>query len=162
MKTRREQSKEEIMVIKLFASNYAKDLLCTTIIEHYHKMLYGILNILHSYYVIYMNKQLVFGVIAVVFATALISSLVVDQASADRNKAKRGNGLSGNGQGNGQSIAQSCEQSQSSSIVTAGSGSSSLERDSILPIPISGSGVTGSGINGAQCTNTNNGGNAAS
>ena len=144
MKTRREQSKEEIMVIKLFASNYAKDLLCTTIIEHYHKMLYDILNIRHSYYVIYMNKQLVFGVIAVVFATALISSLVVDQASAR------------------QSISQSCAHDQSSSIVTAGSGSSSLERDSILPIPISGSGVTGSGTNGAQCTNTNNGGNAAS
>jgi len=146
MKTRREQSKEEIMVIKLFASNYAKDLLCTTIIEHYHKMLYDILNIRHSYYVIYMNKQLVFGVIAVVFATALISSLVVDQANADRNKAKRGNGLSGNGQGNGQSIAQSCEQSQSSSIVTAGADSR----------------VTDSGNNAAQCTNTNNGGNAAS
>ena len=46
-------------------------------------MLYGILNIPHSYYVIYMNKQLVFGVIAVVFATALIASLVVDQASAN-------------------------------------------------------------------------------
>ena len=29
-----------------------------------------------------MNKQLVFGVIAVVFATALIASLVVDQANA--------------------------------------------------------------------------------
>ena len=142
MKTRREQSKEEIMVIKLFASNYAKDLLCTTIIEHYHKMLYDILNIPHSYYAIYMNKQLVFGVIAVVFATALIASLVVDQANADRNKAKRGNGLSGNGQ----SIAQSCEQSQSSSIVTAGADSR----------------VTDSGNNAAQCTNTNNGGNAAS
>ena len=48
-------------------------------------MLYGILNIPHSYYVIYMNKQLVFGVIAVVFATAMIASLVVDQASANRN-----------------------------------------------------------------------------
>ena len=33
-----------------------------------------------------MNKQLVFGVIAVVFATALIASLVVDQASANRNR----------------------------------------------------------------------------
>ena len=29
-----------------------------------------------------MNKQLVFGAIAVVFATALIASLVVDQANA--------------------------------------------------------------------------------
>ena len=32
-----------------------------------------------------MNKQLVFGVIAVVFATALIASLVVDQANAQRS-----------------------------------------------------------------------------
>ena len=32
-----------------------------------------------------MNKQLVFGVIAVVFATALISSLVAGQASAQKN-----------------------------------------------------------------------------
>src|SRR4051794_33429263 len=101
------------MVIKLFASNYERDLLCITIIEHYHKILYDILNIPHSYYVIYMNKQLVFGVIAVVFATALISSLVVDQASANLNKSPRNN----NGQSNsGQSIAQNCEQSQSSSL----------------------------------------------
>src|SRR6478735_10837795 len=115
MKTRREQSKEEIMVIKLFASNYAKDLLCTTIIEHYHKMLYGILNIPHSYYVIYMNKQLVFGVIAVVFATAMIASLVVDQASANRNMQTS----SFQNQG-GQSISQACTQDQSSSTTTAG------------------------------------------
>ena len=132
MKTRREQSKEEIMVIKLFASNYAKDLLCTTIIEHYHKMFYGILNIRHSYYAIYMNKQLVFGVIAVVFATALIASLVVDQANAQRS--------------NRQSITEFCSQDQSSTLTTAGQNS----------------GVTGSGNNGADCTNTNNGGNAAS
>src|SRR6476646_11856342 len=98
MKTRREQSKEEIMVIKLFASNYAKDLLCTTIIEHYHKMLYDILNIRHSYYVIYMNKQLVFGVIAVVFATALISSLVVDQANAFSRNNQRSSFQSNSGQ----------------------------------------------------------------
>ena len=88
MKAKREQGKEEIMVIKLFASNYARNLACTTIIEHYHKMLYGILNIPHSYYIIYMNKQLVFGVIAVVFATALISSLVVDNASASTKKKR--------------------------------------------------------------------------
>src|SRR5690242_14548091 len=114
MKTRREQSKEEIMVIKLFASNYAKDLLCTTIIEHYHKMLYDILNIPHSYYVIYMNKQLVFGVIAVVFATALIASLVVDQANAFRRKNKRSSFKSNIGLGgSGQRIAQSCKKSKS-------------------------------------------------
>ena len=59
-------------------------------------MLYGILNIPHSYYVIYMNKQLVFGVIAVVFATAFIASLVVDQASAQKR------------------ILQACDQDQSS------------------------------------------------
>src|SRR4051794_28958556 len=121
-------------------------------------MLYGILNIPHSYYVIYMNKQLVFGVIAVVFATALISSLVVDQASANLNKSPRnnngqsnsghggsGHGGSGHG-GSGQSIAQSCVQDQSSSVLTAGSASP----------------VTNSGNNAATCTNTNNGGNAAS
>ena len=36
-----------------------------------------------------MNKQLVFGVIAVVFATALIASLVVDQASARQSISQR-------------------------------------------------------------------------
>jgi hypothetical protein len=105
-------------------------------------MLYGILNIPHSYYVIYMNKQLVFGVIAVVFATALIASLVVDQANANLARDPRGNGQN-NG---GQSISEFCSQDQSSSLTTAGQNS----------------GVTGSGTNGAQCTNTNNGGNAAS
>ena len=95
-------------------------------------MLYGILNILHSYYVIYMNKQLVFGVIAVVFATALIASLVVDQANAQR--------------GNRQSITEFCSQDQSSSLTTAGGTSP----------------VSNSGTNMARCDNTNNGGNAAS
>src|SRR3954447_22307358 len=146
MKAKREQSKEEMMVIKLFASNYVRDLLCTTIIEHYHKMLYGILNILHSYYVIYMNKQLVFGVIAVVFATALISSLVVDQANANRNRQWVGQQNNGGQNSNGQTITQSCAQDQSSSVLTAGAGSR----------------VTGSGNNAALCANTNNGGNAAS
>jgi hypothetical protein len=116
-------------------------------------MLYGILNIPHSYYVIYMNKQLVFGVIAVVFATALISSLVVDQASASWNKnnqkssshSNRGHDGSGQG-GSGQIIAQSCTQDQSSSVLTAGANSP----------------VSNSGNNEAVCTNTNNGGNAAS
>src|SRR6476661_3036314 len=106
-----------MMVIKLFASNYTRNLACTTIIEHYHKMLYGILNIPHSYYVIYMNKQLVFGVIAVVFATALIASLVVDQANANLARDPQ----RGNGQNNGgQSISEFCSQDQSSSITTAG------------------------------------------
>src|SRR3954466_10607980 len=114
------------MVIKLFASNYAR-LLCTTIIEHYHKMLYDILNIPHSYYVIYMNKQLVFGVIAVVFATALISSLVIDQASASRNRQWVQN-HSGQG-GSGQSISQSCVQDQSSSVLTAGANSGVTNSD---------------------------------
>src|SRR6476646_1996926 len=134
-----------MMVIKLFASNYARNLACTTIIEHYHKMLYGILNIPHSYYVIYMNKQLVFGVIAVVFATALISSLVVDQANANRNR-QTSSFQNHSGQSSGQSISQACTQDQSSSTTTAGAGS----------------GVTNSGNNIAQCANTNNGGNAAS
>ena len=79
-----------------------------------------------------MNKQLVFGVIAVVFATALIASLVVDQVNAQRS--------------NRQSISQHNHQHQSSSVVTAGAGST----------------VTGSGNNDATATNTNNGGNAAS
>jgi len=52
-----------------------------------------------------MNKQLVFGVIAVVFATALIASLVVDQASAR------------------QSIRQHNHSHQESTIVTAGANS---------------------------------------
>ena len=54
----------------------------------------------------YMNKQLVFGVIAVVFATALIASSVVDQANAHRS--------------NKQSISQHNDQHQSSTVVTAG------------------------------------------
>ena len=94
-------------------------------------MLYGILNIPHSYYVIYMNKQLVFGVIAVVFATALIASLVVDSVNAQSS--------------NRQSISQRNHQHQSSSVVTAGANSP----------------VTNSGNNAATATNTNNGGNAA-
>ena len=110
-------------------------------------MLYGILNIPHSYYVIYMNKQLVFGVIAVVFATALIASLVVDQANAFSRNNQRSSFQSNSGLGgSGQSISEFCSQDQSSSLTTAGQNS----------------GVTGSGNNVAQCTNTNNGGNAAS
>ena len=56
-----------------------------------------------------MNKQLVFGVIAVVFATALIASLVVDSVNAQTS--------------NRQSISQRNHQHQSSSVVTAGTGS---------------------------------------
>ena len=78
-----------------------------------------------------MNKQLVFGVIAVVFATALIASLVVDSVNAQTS--------------NRQSISQRNHQHQSSSVVTAGTGS----------------GVATSGNNAATATNTNNGGNAA-
>jgi hypothetical protein len=55
-----------------------------------------------------MNKQLVFGVIAVVFATALIASLVVDSANAQSNR---------------QRIHQSNHQHQSSTVVTAGANS---------------------------------------
>jgi hypothetical protein len=78
-----------------------------------------------------MNKQLVFGVIAVVFATALIASLVVDSVNAQTS--------------NRQSISQRNHQHQDSAVVTAGTGST----------------VTGSGNNAATATNTNNGGNAA-
>jgi len=78
-----------------------------------------------------MNKQLVFGVIAVVFATALIASLVVDQVNAQSS--------------NRQSISQRNRQHQDSSIATGGAGST----------------VTNAGNNAATATNTNNGGNAA-
>ena len=79
-----------------------------------------------------MNKQLVFGAIAVVFATALIASLVVDQANARTS--------------NRQSISQHNDQDQRSTIVTGGANSP----------------VQNSGNNAATATNTNNGGNAAS
>jgi hypothetical protein len=124
---------------------------CKKVTVFYNKKILIISKILHGYYTIYMNKQLVFGVIAVIFATALIASLVVDQASAR------------------QSISQRCTQDQSSSTTTPGSGARLPVRESILPIPIFGSeltssnsGVTGSGNNVADCTNTNNAGNAAS
>ena len=78
-----------------------------------------------------MNKQLVFGVIAVVFATSLLASLIVDNADARKS--------------NRQSISQHNDQTQSSTIVTAGATSP----------------VTNSGNQQATATNTNNGGNAA-
>ena len=81
----------------------------------------------------------------------MLIGIVVDQASAR------------------QSISQRCTQDQSSSTTTAGSGARLPVRESILPIPIFGSeltssssGVTGSGNSVADCTNTNNAGNAAS
>ena len=79
-------------------------MMCKKVTVFYDKIILIISKILHWYYTIYMNKQLVFGVIAVIFATALIASLVVDQASAR------------------QSISQRCTQDQSSSTTTAGSG----------------------------------------
>lgn len=78
-----------------------------------------------------MNKQLVFGVIAVVFASALIASLMNDNVFARSH--------------NHQSVTQHNHASQSSTIVTGGAGSA----------------VTNSGSNTATQTNTNNGGNAA-
>ena len=78
-----------------------------------------------------MNKQLVLGVIAVVFATALISSIVLEQADARKS--------------NRQSISQHNHASQSSTIVTGGANSP----------------VQNSGNQQATQTNTNNGGNAA-
>ena len=77
------------------------------------------------------NKQLVFGVIAVGFATALIASIVVDQVNARKS--------------NRQSISQPNNQHQRSTVVTAGANSP----------------VTNSGNNAATATDTNNGGNAA-
>jgi hypothetical protein len=124
--------------------------MCKKVTVFYGKIILIISKILHWYYTIYINKQLVFGVIAVIFATTLIASLVVDQASAR------------------QSISQRCAQDQSSSTTIAGSGARLPVRESILPIPIFGSeltssssGVTGSGNSVADCTNTNNAGNAA-
>ncbi len=52
-----------------------------------------------------MNRQLVFGVMTVIFATALIASLVVDNANAN------------------QSISQKNRADQSSRISTGGAGS---------------------------------------
>ena len=49
--------------------------MCKKVTVFYDKIILIISKILHWYYTIYMNKQLVFGVIAVVFATALIASL---------------------------------------------------------------------------------------
>jgi hypothetical protein len=81
------------------------------------------------------KKQLSLTLVAVVFATALISSaLVVSSVDATKSKSNR------------QTIAQSCNQNQQSSVVTAGANSP----------------VSNSGNNAAVCTNTNNGGNAAS
>ena len=81
------------------------------------------------------KKQFSLALVAVVFATALISSaLVVSSVDATKSKSNR------------QTIAQSCNQNQQSSVVTAGANSP----------------VSNSGNNAAVCTNTNNGGNAAS
>jgi len=80
------------------------------------------------------KKQFSLALVAVVFATALIASaLVVDSVDAKKSKSNR------------QTIAQSCNQNQHSSVVTAGANSP----------------VLNSGNNAAVCTNTNNGGNAA-
>ena len=58
------------------------------------------------------KKQLSLTLVAVVFATALISSaLVVDSVDATKSKNNR------------QTIAQVCNQNQQSSVVTAGANS---------------------------------------
>jgi hypothetical protein len=77
------------------------------------------------------NKQAMFSVLAVVLATALFVSLIVDNADAQRR--------------NRQSINQGDTQTQSSAAVTSGVNS----------------GVTNSGSQAATATNTNNGGNDA-
>ena len=82
------------------------------------------------------KKQISLAVLSVVFATAMIASILVDN-SVDARKHHKSNH---------QSISQSCHQHQSSSVVTAGANSP----------------VLNSGNNAAVCTNTNNGGNAAS
>jgi hypothetical protein len=67
-------------------------------------------------------------------AVVFATALVVDSIDAKKSKSNR------------QTIAQSCNQNQHSLVVTAGAGSP----------------VLFSGNNLAVCSNTNNGGNAAS
>jgi membrane-anchored protein YejM (alkaline phosphatase superfamily) len=81
------------------------------------------------------KKQITLGVLAVVLATAMIASILVDNSVDARRHHKS----------NHQSISQSCHQDQKSTVVTAGANSP----------------VSNSGNNAARCTNTNNGGNAA-
>jgi hypothetical protein len=78
-----------------------------------------------------MKNQVILGVIAIVFATALIASVVVDHADARKS--------------NRQSINQHNHADQSSSITTGGSNSP----------------VQNSGNQQSTQSNTNNGGNAA-
>jgi len=78
------------------------------------------------------STKTIFAIVAVVLATSLIASVVLDQAYAKYYRY------------NHQVIKQNNNQEQSSSISTSGTGST----------------VTGSGGNTATATNTNNGGNA--
>ena len=99
------------------------------------------------------KKQVTFGLLAVVFATALFVSVVAtsDSAFASNNhkhkwhKHHNQSGHQHDGKVNAQSISQSCHQNQRSTVLTAGANSP----------------VLNSGNNAAVCTNTNNGGNAA-
>jgi len=101
------------------------------------------------------KKQASIAVLAVVFATVMITSVIAtaDNAFANRyhknhhgHHGHHGNHHNGdNGRSNSQSISQSNDQRQSSSVVTAGANSP----------------VLNSGNNAAVGTNTNNGGNAA-
>jgi len=99
------------------------------------------------------KKQISLAVLSVVFATAMIASVIAtsDSAFASRNGHGKGhfNGIGSQDDNENsavQSIDQSCSQNQKSSVVTAGA---------ISP-------VFGSGNNFAGCFNINGGGNAAS
>jgi|tagenome__1003787_1003787.scaffolds.fasta_scaffold20968377_2 hypothetical protein len=123
-------------------------------------LIYYIITIVNTMATI-TKKQASIAILAVVFATAMITSVI---ATADNAFANRGhhykhhhghhnhgnnhhgdNGSRDNGKSNSQSIGQSNVQNQKSTVVTAGANSP----------------VLNSGNNAAVATNTNNGGNAA-
>ena len=83
------------------------------------------------------KKQISLAVLAVVFATAMIASII---ATSDNAFARSSNKISS------QSIGQSCSQNQKSAVVTAGAVSPSFF----------------SGNNFGLCANFNSGGNALS
>jgi hypothetical protein len=92
------------------------------------------------------KKQASVAVLAVIFATSMIASVIAtsDNAFAWRHGHGK-NHHNDNGKSISQSISQSCHQNQKSQVVTAGANSP----------------VRNSGNNFAACANVNLGGNAA-
>jgi|SRR6476620_4368858 len=118
------------------------------VIEDYLVFLIYLIIIMNTTMANINKKQVTFGLLAVVFATALIVGVVTTSDSAFAKKWHKHHNHSGhqhNGKSNAQAISQSCHQSQHSTVLTAGANSP----------------VSNSGNNAAVCTNTNNGGNAA-